>query len=91
VSLDDAFALAALLALVASVVLGTVKGMRHAVAVERRYSHQVRDAQRQTRRCPYCFAWFNTTALQDAHEKDCDQQPAESAAHVLPPVDWCIP
>jgi len=39
---------------------------------------------RQNRRCPFCRAWFNTTALQDAHERDCDQRPTDpTPAEVL--------
>lgn len=46
--------------------------------------------ERQTRRCPFCGGWFNTTAQQDAHERTCDQRPtdptpAEVLALALPP------
>jgi len=45
---------------------------------------------RQDRTCPFCRAWFNTTAQQDAHERTCDQRPtdatpAEVLALALPP------
>jgi hypothetical protein len=72
----DAAALAALLSLLASLVVGTVTGVRHAVAAERRYARSVHDLPRQSRRCPWCNGWFNSTQLQDAHERDCDQKPA---------------
>lgn len=73
---DAAVALAALLAMLGSLVVGTVKGVRHAVAVERRYALSVHDRPRQERRCPGCRGWFNSTELQDAHEEGCDQMPA---------------
>lgn len=73
----DAAALAALLSLLASLVVGTAAGIRHAVAVERRYALSVHDRPRQSRRCPWCNGWFNSTELQDAHERDCDQQPSD--------------
>lgn len=76
ISLEDGAALAALAYLTFQLVWWTVGGVRRAVAVERRYAQEVRDHQRQDRRCPYCGGWFNTTALQDAHEEDCDQHPA---------------
>lgn len=73
---DAAVALAALLSLVFALVAGTVKGVRHAVAVERRYARSMHDRPRQDRRCPYCTGWFNSSELQAAHERDCDQKPA---------------
>lgn len=49
-----------------------------------------RQEQRQDRTCPFCNGWFNTTALQDAHERSCDQRPtnptpAEVLDLALPP------
>ena len=70
-----AAALAALVLALALLVWVTVDGVRHAVAVERRYANSVHGKPRQTRRCPYCRGWFNSTELQDAHERDCDQRP----------------
>lgn len=93
-SLYDAAALAALLSLLVSLVRWMVGGVRHAVAVEHRYVQLLREAEvrtgRQSRRCPFCGGWFNSTELQDAHERDCDQRPtdptpAEVLALALPP------
>lgn len=82
----DAAALAALLSLIASLVAGTVVGIRGAVAVERRYALSVHDRPRQSRRCPWCNAWFNSTELQDAHEADCDLQPSDEVLS-----SWGVP
>lgn len=51
---------------------------------------------RQTRRCPFCRGWFNSTELQDAHERDCDQRPtaatpAEVLALAFPDHDRMVP
>ncbi|MFI6428494.1 hypothetical protein [Promicromonospora sp. NPDC050880] len=85
----DALALLALVSLVYVLVRGTVAGVRHALRVERRYLEMLRadeagGAGRQPRRCPYCNGWFNTAREQAAHERDCDQKPAQLVADRLP-------
>lgn len=73
----EAAALAALLLGLGLLVCVTVDGVRHAVVVERTYARSVHDRPRQSRRCPWCGGWFNSTELQDAHEADCDLQPSD--------------
>lgn len=81
-----AVALVTLLLAVGLLVWVTVDGVRHAVAVERNYARSVHDRPRQPRRCPWCGGWFNSTELQDAHEKDCDQQPSDEVL-----TSWGVP
>lgn len=73
----DVAALAALLLALGLLIWVTVDGVRHAVVIERNYARSVHDRPRQSRRCPWCRGWFNSTELQDAHEEGCDQRPAD--------------
>lgn len=81
----DAAALAALLLGIVLLIWATVDGVRHAVVVERTYARSVHDRPRQSRRCPWCRGWFNSTELQDAHEEGCDQKPADARDLHHPP------
>ncbi|WP_419704960.1 hypothetical protein [Promicromonospora sp. NFX87] len=81
--------------LVTLVVQELMRPMRRSAALDPEpgrsgWDHLDSHGPRQARTCPFCNAWFNTTAQQDAHEHSCDQRPtnptpAEVLDLALPP------